>query len=232
MVDFSKLLEKKSLGKEIDPIAIFARMDKETGKEYLRPPQTTVLAEWHKNFQTRKDSIIKLHTGQGKTLIGLLMLQSYLNEGIGPALYLCPNNYLVTQTISQAKLFGINAVPAPAPGGLPLEFKNSQSILVTNCKKMFNGKSIFGVSGSGLEPQELGAMVIDDAHKCVDIIRESFSINIDRINDGNKSKVYKLLLDLFHDSLSKQRGGTLRDIESGQESILAVPYWAWHDKQQ
>jgi replicative superfamily II helicase len=86
LVDFSKLLEKKSLGKEIDPVAIFERLDKETSKEYLRPPQTEVLSEWHQKFRSRKDSIIKLHTGQGKTLIGLLMLQSYLNEGKGPAI--------------------------------------------------------------------------------------------------------------------------------------------------
>ena len=163
-------------------------------------------------------------------MIGLLMLQSYLNEGIGPALYLCPNNYLVKQTITQARLFGINAITTE--GQIPLEFKNSQSILVTNCKKMFNGKSAFGVAGTGSEPQERGAIVIDDAHKCVDIIRESFSISIDKISNGKENKVYKLLLALFHDSLNNQRAGTLRDIESGHESILAVPYWTWHDKQQ
>ncbi len=52
-----------------------------------------------------------------------MMLQSYLNEGIGSALYLCPNNYLVKQTISQTKLFAINAMSAES--GMPLEFKNS-----------------------------------------------------------------------------------------------------------
>jgi len=41
---------------------------------------------------------------------------------------------------------------------------------------MFNGKYIFGVTGSGSEPQELGAMVIDDAHKCVDIIKDHFPL--------------------------------------------------------
>jgi len=232
LVDFSKLLEKKTIGKEINPIDIFDRLDKETGKEYLRPPQITILTEWHEKHRDRKDTIVKLHTGQGKTLIGLLMLQSYLNQGIGPALYLCPNNYLVKQTITQAKSFGINAITTTTDGQIPLEFKNSQSILVTNCKKMFNGKSAFGVAATGSEPQELGAIVIDDAHKCVDIIRESFSVSIDKMSGERENNIYKLLLGLFRDSLNNQGAGTLRDIESGHESILAVPYWTWHDKQQ
>ncbi len=37
-------------------------------------------------IRIRRDIIVKLHTGQGKTLIGLLMLQARLNAGKGPAL--------------------------------------------------------------------------------------------------------------------------------------------------
>ncbi|HIH36529.1 MAG TPA: DEAD/DEAH box helicase family protein [Methanocellales archaeon] len=75
-------------------------------KNILDPPQESILKEWYKNLREQKDIIVKLHTGQGKTLIGLLMLQSSINEGKGPAVYLCPNNYLVTQTTDQAHSFG------------------------------------------------------------------------------------------------------------------------------
>ena len=43
----------------------------------------------------------------GHARIGLLMLQARLNAGKGPALYLCPDNYLIAQTCDQAKQFGI-----------------------------------------------------------------------------------------------------------------------------
>ena len=72
-----------------------------------RPSQIDVLTNWFGKHQGDRDVIVKLHTGQGKTLIGLLMLQSRLNAGPGPTVYLCPNNYLVDQTREQARQFGI-----------------------------------------------------------------------------------------------------------------------------
>ncbi|MDO9097524.1 MAG: DEAD/DEAH box helicase family protein, partial [Candidatus Methanoperedens sp.] len=142
MVDFDKLLGKRKLTKPIDPIAIFEYLDQETGKEELRKAQEHVLREWNTNFRDQKDIIVKLHTGQGKTIIGLLMLQSLINEGKGPAIYLCPNNYLVQQTIDQAKSFGIEMVQFPSDSNIyPREFLDSEAILIINCKKLFNGKS-------------------------------------------------------------------------------------------
>ena len=38
-----------------------------------------------------------MNTGGGKTVVGLLMLKSCLNEGVGPAVYVTPDNYLVSQ---------------------------------------------------------------------------------------------------------------------------------------
>ena len=74
MVKFDKLLDEREITIPIDPIEIFNNLDKEIGKEYLRKSQESVLKEWYRKHQTQKDTIIKLHTGQGKTLIGLLIL--------------------------------------------------------------------------------------------------------------------------------------------------------------
>lgn len=232
MVDFDKLLGKKKLTRTIDPIVIFDDLDKESGKEYLRPTQKTVLREWHEKLCDKKDIIVKLHTGQGKTLIGLLMLQSSINEGNGPAMYICPNNYLVTQTVEQAHSFGIEPVQFSEDSTKPpRKFLNSEAILVTNCNKLFNGKSVFGVAGSKREPISLGAIVMDDAHKCLDIIRESFSIRVDRKNsDRTENPLYKKLWTLFEESLERQGPGTCRDIEYGEDRLMAVPFWTWHDR--
>jgi len=229
LVDFKKLLGKKELIRSTDPIEIFSNLDKESGKEYLRPPQKSVLEEWYRDFHTQKDIIVKLHTGQGKTLIGLLILQSCINEGKGPAIYVCPNNYLVDQIVEQARSFGIKTTQF-IDTKPPQTFLNSDAILVTNCNKLFNGKSVFGVRGSRREPIQLGAIVIDDAHKCLDIIRESFSIIVKRQNNDGINPIYERLWTLFEDSLRRQAPGTCTDIFNGADCLMAVPFWTWHDK--
>ena len=92
MVDFKKLLGKEVKLNENDPLLIFKRLDKESDKAYLRPNQERILSEWKKEYLGRKDTIVKLHTGEGKTLVGLLMLQSSMTAGLGPCIYLCPDN--------------------------------------------------------------------------------------------------------------------------------------------
>ncbi|MEU5431315.1 DEAD/DEAH box helicase family protein [Streptomyces olivoreticuli] len=62
---------------------------------YLRHEQGEVLDKW---FDRRgdRDVVIKQNTGGGKTAVGLLIAQSTLNEGVGKAVYLTPDNYLVS----------------------------------------------------------------------------------------------------------------------------------------
>ncbi len=232
-IDFKKLMGKKKLSRPVDPIEIFNTSDHETGKETLRKPQESVLKEWNEKYREKRDIIVKLHTGQGKTLIGLLMLQSSINQGLGPCLYLCPNTYLVKQTCDDALSFGIETVQFdPSLSKVPQSFLNSQAILVTTCNKLFNGKSVFGVAGSGKEPLNVGAIVMDDAHKCLDIIKDAFSLTISR-KDGNNNDnpIYLALWKLFQETLTWQAPGTCSDIFAGEEnSLLAVPFWAWENK--
>lgn len=237
MVDFNKLLGKGSQTKVINPLEIFNNLDKDEDKVYLWPNQEFVLKSWDKSFRHEKDTIVKLHTGQGKTLIGLLMLQSLLNEGLGPALYLCPDKTLVNQTVKQAESFGIKVIDGQRePSGLPREFKNGDAILVTNCYKLFNGKSVFGVEGTGREIVNVGAIVIDDAHRCLEIIRDQFSIKCwkkikDEGGTTSLNPVFTELLQLFADSLKKQKPGRFDDIvEEHDEIHIAVPYWTWNEK--
>jgi replicative superfamily II helicase len=231
MVKFEELLGKEKIIIPVNPIDIFQNLDKEIGKETLRDSQKAVLEEWYEKYQSQKDMIVKLHTGQGKTLIGLLILQSSLNEGNGPALYICPNNYLVDQIVKQARSFGIKTIQfTDEIRHPPREFHNSEAILVANCKKLFNGKSQFGVRGSRGDPINLGAIVIDDAHTCLDLIREQFSVKIQKENEDGNNPLYERLWVLFGDSLKEQAPGTHNDISHGEDTLLAVPFWTWYDK--
>lgn len=166
MIDFKKRLAKHTVEKLTDPLKIYDKLDRESDKGPLRPTQYAVLKEWNENLRSDKNVILKLHTGQGKTLTGLLMLQSKMNENEGTAVYLCPNNFLVNQTYIQAKQFGVRCVLSD--GELPSAFLDGKAILITSVQKFFNGKSKFGV-GARYEP--VSSLVLDDAHACIDVVK-------------------------------------------------------------
>ncbi len=159
MIDFRKHAGAAVRAKKLDPLELYQSLDRASDKGPLRPAQEAILNEWHLAHRNDKNIVVKLHTGQGKTLVGLLMLQSLLNEGNGPCLYLCPNNFLIEQTLEQAKQFGIRA--CGTDDELPDEFLTSRCILVTSVQKLFNGRTKFGV---GTRSKEVGAIVLDDAH--------------------------------------------------------------------
>lgn len=224
MVDFNKRLGSGSPNaKPMDPAEIYDRADRESDVGPLRPAQIAVLAAWFSERRSARDVIVKMHTGQGKTLIGLLILQSKLNEGIGPSLYICPNNYLVEQTVAQAKRFGIPC--CTARGDLPHEFTDAEQILVTSVQKVFNGFTKFGL---GPHSEAVGALVMDDCHSCIDAIQDAVKITIPYDHGA-----YQSLLALFESDLKDQGAGTCADIKNHEfDALLPVPYWSWIDHHQ
>lgn len=199
MVDFGKRLAKKTVTKPIDPIQIYASLDRAHDKGPLRPAQEAVLQAWNARQATNRDLVVKLHTGQGKTLVGLLMLQSRLNAGKGPVVYLCPDHFLIAQTCDQAKQFGIRV--CTADDDLPDEFLNSSAILVTSVQKLFNGLTKFGLNKSSID---VDTVLMDDAHACADRIREACRIRI-----PSDEPAYASLKTLFATDLEQQGVGTL-----------------------
>ncbi|SFU79784.1 DEAD/DEAH box helicase family protein [Halomonas korlensis] len=220
MIDFSKLTGSSSTTALTDPSLIYENSDRETDKGPLRPAQEYVLTDWHTNRRSDKDVLVKLHTGQGKTLVGLLMLQSKLNETGNPSLYVCPNNYLVGQTLKQAKSFGISCIEFTSD--LPVEFENGESILVCNASKAFNGFSKLGTRRSKVENINI---VIDDSHACSETIKNACIITL-----KNGEDAYRDIISLFEEDLEGQGEGTLREIkDGGRDALLPVPYWAWYE---
>lgn len=222
MVDFKKRLAGKKAEKPVDPIRLYDTLDRAHDKGPLRPAQLSVLESWFTNHLDDQDAIVKLHTGQGKTLIGLLMLQAQLNNGKGPALYLCPDNFLIDQTCEQAKQFGIATCRADPE--LPDDFLNSDKILVTSVQKLFNGLTKFGLDRKSIS---VGTLLMDDAHACADTIREACRIRI-----PSDEPAYDGLQTLFADDLEQQGLGTYADIcNDKRDALLPVPYWAWIERE-
>ncbi|PGL28035.1 DEAD/DEAH box helicase [Bacillus thuringiensis] len=223
MVDFKKKLKKKKIEKKIRPNEIYATLDRESDKGPLRPVQEKILHKWFEEFQGNKDVILKLHTGQGKTLTGLLMLQSKLNQDKGPALYLCHNNQLVEQTCQQAESFGINY--STVNGDIPDDFIDGKSILITSIQKLFNGETKFGLGAKSLP---VSTILMDDAHACIEVIKNACKI---QLKQG--SNPYQEIFSLFSSELQNQGAGTYADItRKNYDALTAVPYWAWQDMHQ
>ena len=105
MVDFSKMMKMAQAPVPTDPLEIYKNLDLTATVGELRPVQEEVLTKWYADLFEKKDIILKLHTGEGKTLIGMLMLLSRLNKGLGPCIYVSPNKQLAEQASLDAKKF-------------------------------------------------------------------------------------------------------------------------------
>lgn len=228
MVDFRKRLGGSDTKRITDPIALYQTLDRATDKGPLRPAQEAVLSEWFKRFgsgaggKEDRDVVVKLHTGQGKTLIGLLLLQSRLNDNKFPCVYLCPDNFLIEQTCEQAGQFGIKVTTIE--DDLPDDFLSGKSILVTSVQKLFNGLTKFGLHRQSVD---VDTVLLDDAHACADRIRDACKIRIPQ-----EEQAYNTILKLFSSELEQQGVGTFADLENGKrDAMLPVPYWAWTAKE-
>ena len=87
MLDLISQLQNMSAKKPIDPRDIFMSLNREPQYQYPRDVQSEVWRQWF-NKRDVKDTIIKMNTGSGKTVVGLMILQICLNESKGPAIYI------------------------------------------------------------------------------------------------------------------------------------------------
>ena len=219
---FKKKLESKNKPTlPTDPIDLYQTLYHKDGYAYLRGIQEEVLHNWHQK-RDKSEVLVKMNTGSGKTLVSLMMLYSKLVEGIGTAVYVCPDKYLLDQAKDQALLYGIPICEITADNQFPADFLNCKSILLCNFHKLFNAKSIFSRDNI-----EIGAIVIDDAHSCVDIARQNTTIEIE-----NTHEIFTRLVKLFEKELKRQAPGSYRSLIEGDPyaKILKVPYWNWFDK--
>ncbi len=213
-IDFDKLLGDDESA-PTNPRDIFLTLDKSPDFSFLRDIQADVLDAWYEQ-PDRRDSVIKLNVGSGKTLVGLLILKSSLNAGVGPAVFICPDNFLVEQAVAEAQRLGIEVTT----DANDLSFRSGAKVLVTNVYKLFNGKSVFGVGKAG-ERIEIGAIVIDDAHACLQAIMEQFRVRL-----PNTHPVYEWILKNFGPALKRQSSYAHLSIVSGDSQYYQeVPFW-------
>ncbi len=221
-LDFRKLTTTKHLESLTSPRDIFTALpSKATGFGYLRDVQGQVLDAWDKR-RSERDLSLKMNTGGGKTIVGLLILQSCLNEGAGPALYVAPNAYLALQVAQQAMKLGIPTVDDPEA----VKYHSGRAIGVVNIHKLVNGRSVFGGPGGRATPLPIGTVVVDDVHAAIAATEEQSTIIV-----PSTHAAYKRIREKFIDDLKRQSESTYLDIEADVPSaVLRVPFWSWADR--
>jgi hypothetical protein len=223
-LDFTRLGGVSVADSASEPRRIFAALPAKDAKySYARDVQSEVWERWHAR-RTERDLVVKMNTGGGKTVVGLLILKACLNEAAGPAAYITPDRYLAEQVIAEADSLGVDVVVDPDDA----RFVAGRAILVTNIYRLFNGKSVFGVQGVGARPpRDIGTFLIDDAHACLATVEDQFTLSIPA-----EHAAYQPLLDLLAEDLRHQSRTTFRDIEWGvHTAVMQVPYWAWRSRQ-
>lgn len=214
-------LNLKALGRPgdqplIEPRDIFAGLGSRPWPR-LRVEQDQVLKAWHKR-RDQKDLVVKQNTGGGKTVVGLLVAQSSLNEGVGPAAYLAPDNYLVSQVAAEANRLGISITDNPRSS----EFEAGLSILVTTFAKVVNGRSVFGLAGDPYASR-IGTIVVDDAHAALADVRQRFAVTL-----PSSHAAYSLAIELFGEELRRQSPHHGSELVAGGWSVpLRIPFWSW-----
>jgi len=221
-LDFSKLKVGIEGENVIEPRKIFTTLNRDGRFRRPSDEQGEVLDAWF-SVRTNGDSTIKMNTGSGKTLVGLLALQSSLNEGILPAIYVTADKYLVSQVVQEAKALGVEVTEDENDP----RFLSGKAILIINIHKLVNGHSVFGVGSEGVKIS-VGAVVIDDAHACLVSVEDQFRLKI-----SSSHPIYKDLFSIFRSALEQQSVAGVLEVESADpQRIMPVPYWAWKDNQK
>lgn len=213
-IDFSGMLDDDD-EEVLHPREVFFTLERGSGFSFPRDIQTEVMNRWFDD-RDEPDNVIKLNVGSGKTLVGLLLLQSSINEGKGPALYVAPDKQLSQQVIKEAASVGIEVTDDPRDA----DYAAGEKICVVNVYKLFNGKSVFGVGASKIN---IGTVVIDDAHACVSTITDQFRVVLRNTEDA-----YKKIFQILSEDLKSHNAAGFLDVEAGDpRAYLEVPFWSW-----
>lgn len=186
----------KKRSKETNPLRIFESLTLRGTVENIWGPQSEALQSWHSE-RDRRDVVVEMNTGGGKTLIGLLIAQSIVNETSGQVVFVSPTIQLVQQARMRAEECGLEVATYYDRTWTNEEaFTTASGPCLTNYAAVFNGKSIF-------RKKDIGAFILDDAHVAGSSIRASFTLRLPPSNVAHK-KVIALFRTYFEKSSQAQ----------------------------
>ena len=187
-MDFSKIGSAKKPNAPTNPIQIFETLPSLAGTPNdLWRGQNQALFEWQL-VRDKRDVLISLNTGAGKTIVGLLIAQGLVNEGLENVVYVCSTIDLVEQTSKEAARVGINHTTRVRGGYSNDLFEVGKAFCITTYAALFNGLS------SIRRKFFPGAIIFDDAHVAESLLRDAFTLHVDVRED---EALFNEIADLF-----------------------------------
>lgn len=213
--DFSKIQVKAKESLPVDPIELFQKLKvSDSGINDLWLAQGDALRDWHKR-RTNGDLGIVLNTGAGKTLVGLLIAQSIVNETRGKVLYACSSIQLVEQTAEKAKGYGLNVTTYHSKEFSNDAFTRGEAPCITTYQALFNGHSKFF-------REEIAGIIFDDAHAGEHLLRDHFSLRIYRDSFAPIYAAITALFKPYHQCIGKT--GSYDELEDpGCRRVFLIP---------
>ena len=210
--DFSGIGNKQRAPTSVDPLEIFRSCtvtDQNVNDLWLG--QGDALREWHQ-ARHLEDIGVVLNTGAGKTLVGLLIAQSLVNETRRQVVYSCSSIQLVEQTAEKARGYGIDVATYHGQQFVNQDaYYRGISPCVTTYQALFNGKSRFRYD-------DVAAVIFDDAHTADNILRDQFTLHIGR---DALPAIYHELVALFSEyQRSTGRASSYGEVADGKSTRL------------
>ena len=216
-LDLGRIRPVRRVGGSIDPLEIFRQLtvaDQNINDLWLA--QGDALRDWHEN-RGHEDVGVVLNTGAGKTLVGLLMAQSLVNETRGKVLYACSSIQLVEQTKEKAAGYGLDVSTYFRGEFSNDRFHRGEAACVTTYQALFNGKSRF-------PNEEPTAVIFDDAHAAEHLLRDHFTL---RISKDRFSAVYSQIVALFrtyHERVGRATSYAELEVKDSEGLFLVPPF--------
>ena len=219
MVNFKSLVKQKRAVDVSKFLDLFNSLDRHASHIELRPVQEQAL-DLLTHRRSERDLVLKLSTGAGKTLVGLIYLLSYMEENEEPGVYLCPTIQLAEQVLEEASKLGIQAELYPPKEPHPsVDGTRGKAIIVCTYAKLFNARTTFDRPDVLLKPC---ALVLDDVHAGIEDIRNRFTLRV------NSSDLISHILGLLSSGCSRYRPGMWENLVAGDPALsLEVPFWIW-----
>lgn len=220
MVDFSKLNNSATQAKAATLQETFLRLDRKVSHVELRPSQVALFKMIDEAID-RRDLVVKLNTGGGKTTTGLIYLKHLMDKYKESGVFLVPTTQLAEQVVEEGVRIGLQVVSWSAKESHPPEAATRcEAVMVCTYDKFFNGKSTFARSDVRLVPC---AIVLDDVHAGIESIKKCFSADL-------SEEARQSLVDLLGDSLADSDPGNWARVDSGDPAgVLEVPHWMLAD---
>lgn len=171
-MDFSQLGQATKKIAPVNPIKLFESLPSlaNTPNDLWRG-QAEALTDWYA-VRDSKDVLVSLNTGAGKTIVGLLIAQSLVNDGVENVIYVCSTIDLVNQTAAEARRIGLPHTTRVKKGFSNDLFETEKSFCITTYQALFNGHSVLR------RKYFPGSVIFDDAHVAESILRDAFTIRI------------------------------------------------------